>query len=70
MMLLTPPPVWTSASEAGHQEEAHGQVGPGEERGPPSHRAVDAGQPVQRERLRVEPRDAGRVGTTVYGRDT
>lgn len=36
----------SSASQAGHQAEADSQVRPSEERGPPSHRAVDVSQPV------------------------
>ena len=50
------------ASEAGHQEEAHGQVGSSEECGSSSDRAMDAGQPVQWQCLCVEPRNTGTIG--------
>jgi len=52
-------PFYIPASAAGHQAEADRPVRPGEECRPAPHRALDGGEPLQRHRGGLEPRDAG-----------
>lgn len=49
------PVLFPVASQAGHQAQAYSSVGPCQKRGSSSHRAMDACQSLQRQRLCLEP---------------